>query len=142
MLAIAAAIKYTVGKSAYGYRALGDVFVFIFFGLVGVAGFFLLLEDHLTVPIVLLSVVIGGFSTLVLNLNNMRDIANDKHSGKTTIPVLLGSQRAKYYHYFIALVIVSALVNFNILMNETLIWLNLISLIPLLIHLLKVRKYK
>ncbi|MEZ4936882.1 MAG: 1,4-dihydroxy-2-naphthoate octaprenyltransferase [Crocinitomicaceae bacterium] len=142
LLAIAAAIKYTVGKSAYGYRALGDLFVFIFFGLVGVAGFYLLLEERVDAPILLLSLVIGGFSTLVLNLNNMRDIINDKDSGKTTVPVLLGSEKAKFYHFFIALVIVTAIVTFNLLLNVALIWINLITIVPLLFHLFKVAQIK
>lgn len=140
LLAIAAAIKYTVGKSAYGYRAMGDLFVFIFFGLVGVAGFYLLLENELDLGIVLLSVVIGAFSTLVLNLNNMRDFENDKNSGKITIPVLLGSDNAKLYHYFLIFLIFASLVLFNLIIDQPLIWLNLICLIPVFIHLRKVTK--
>lgn len=95
---IAAAIKYVVGNNAYGYRGLGDLFVFLFFGLVGVAGTYYLNAHQLTWSIWLPAATLGFFSTGVLNLNNMRDIENDKHSGKITIPVRLGSHMAWNYH--------------------------------------------
>lgn len=140
LLSIAAAIKYTVGKSAYGYRALGDVFVFLFFGLVGVLGFYLLLTTSIDLPIILLALIIGFFSVMVLNLNNMRDIVNDKNSGKTTIPVLLGSTKAKVYHLMLGFAILICVITFNLLIKEQLIWLNALALIPLILHLKKVSK--
>lgn len=140
LASIAAAIKYTIGKSAYGYRAMGDLFVFIFFGLVGVLGFYLLLSSSIDLKIILLSIIIGIFSVMVLNLNNMRDIKNDKDSGKTTIPVLLGSTKAKLYHLALGFIIIISTIIFNILIDKQLIWLNAIALIPLFIHLLKVSK--
>src|SRR5699024_3658800 len=82
---IAAAIKYTVGKTAYGYRGLGDVFVFLFFGLLGVVGSYFLYSHRLNALSWILGAVIGLLSMAVLNLNNMRDIRSDRNSGKITL---------------------------------------------------------
>lgn len=98
---IVAAIKYTVGKGAYGYSGFGDVFVFIFFGLVSVLGSNFLFTKQFDWFLVLPAIAIGFLSVAVLNLNNMRDIENDKNSNKNTIVVKMGLQNAKYYHYFI-----------------------------------------
>lgn len=95
---IAAAVKYTVGEKAYGYRGLGDLFVFIFFGLTGVVGTYFLSTQQVFWGAWLLGASVGLFSMGVLNLNNMRDIANDRNSGKMTIPVRMGFNRAKLYH--------------------------------------------
>lgn len=94
-----AAIKYTVGKNPYGYSGFGDLFVFLFFGLLGVVGSYYLYSQILTLDVWLIGAAIGFFSTGVLNVNNMRDIENDKASGKNSIPVRLGLKRAKLYHY-------------------------------------------
>ena len=96
--AIVAAIKYTVGKKAYGYNGLGDLFVFIFFGLVGVLGTFYLQTETFSFLNILPAVAVGCFSTAVLNLNNMRDIENDKASNKNTLVVKMGLDQAKKYH--------------------------------------------
>lgn len=98
---VAAAIKYTVGQSAYGYRGLGDLFVFIFFGLVSVMGSFYLYGQTIDPWIILPAVAVGNLSIAVLNINNMRDLDADKVVGKNTLAVKLGRQNAKYYHYFI-----------------------------------------
>ena len=95
---IAAAVKYTVGEKAYGYRGLGDLFVFIFFGLTGVVGTYFLSTQQVFWGAWLLGSSVGLFSVGVLNLNNMRDIVNDRNSGKLTVPVRLGFNRAKLYH--------------------------------------------
>ena len=97
--AIAAAIKYTVGKTAYGYHGLGDVFVFIFFGLIGVIGSYYLQTQSFNLLIILPAISIGCLSTAVLNLNNMRDVENDAKMNKNTIVVKLGLKKAKAYHY-------------------------------------------
>jgi 1,4-dihydroxy-2-naphthoate octaprenyltransferase len=99
LLAIFAAIKYTIGKKAYGYSAKGDLFVFIFFGLVAVLGTYFLMTKAFDWLMVLPAITIGGFSTAVLNLNNMRDIENDKAVNKITLPVKMGLENAKKYHY-------------------------------------------
>jgi 1,4-dihydroxy-2-naphthoate octaprenyltransferase len=90
ILAIAAAIKYTVGKSAYGYKALGDVFVFIFFGLVAVCGTSWLHAQNFQKLSVYPAITIGLYSVAVLHINNTRDMHNDQESGKKTIAILMG----------------------------------------------------
>jgi 1,4-dihydroxy-2-naphthoate polyprenyltransferase len=96
--AITAAIKYTVGKNPYGYQGWGDVFVFIFFGLVGVGGTYYLHTGTFKTAILLPSASIGLLSVGVLNLNNMRDYFSDKKAGKKTLVVILGTRKAKVYH--------------------------------------------
>ena len=98
MLAIAAAILYTVGKRAYGYFGMGDVMVFVFFGLASVVGTYYLNAAQLPKEIWILAVAVGALSTGVLNLNNMRDIDNDMVSGKNTLAARLGFKKAKIYH--------------------------------------------
>ena len=96
--AIFAAYKYTAGKGAYGYHAMGDLFVFIFFGGLAVMGSYFLQTKALTPHIVWFALAIGLLSVGVLNLNNMRDMENDAAVGKKTIASLLGFGLAKSYH--------------------------------------------
>ena len=112
---IVAAVKYTVGKSAYGYRGLGDLFVFIFFGLVSVMGSYFAMSGVLPWICVLPAAAIGFLSSGVLNMNNIRDIENDSVCGKRTIPVILGIQGAKIYHFVITLLAVICLVLYSVL---------------------------
>ncbi len=98
LTAIAAAIKYTVGKNAYGYIGLGDVFVLIFFGFVGVGGSYYLLANTVNLEVLFPAFSIGAFSAAVLNLNNMRDYDSDAKAGKMTLAGKLGIERAKNYH--------------------------------------------
>lgn len=98
---IAAAITYTVGKNAYGYRGLGDIMVFIFFGLVSVIGVFMLYGEAFEWIVLFPAISMGLWSTAVLNLNNLRDIHNDAQMNKRTMVVKLGFQKAKFYHVFL-----------------------------------------
>lgn len=98
LLAIAAAVKYTYGRSPYGYAGLGDISVFLFFGLVGVLGTFYLHTGTFHPMLLFPAASFGLLSAGVLNVNNMRDIRNDKASGKITLAVRLGLDRAKGYH--------------------------------------------
>lgn len=98
LIAIAAAIKYTIGKKPYGYVGLGDFAVFIFFGLTGVLGTYFLHTHQITPHEFLPAISIGLFSTGVLNLNNLRDNENDRNSGKRTLVVLMGMKKSKLYH--------------------------------------------
>jgi len=98
---IAAAVKYTVGKKAYGYSGFGDFFVFLFFGLLSVCGSYYLFTKHLDFTIFMPAFSIGFLSIGVLNLNNMRDSVSDAKSGKNTIVVKIGVDFAKYYHYYL-----------------------------------------
>ena len=83
ILAIASAIKYTVGNSAYGYRGFGDLFVFIFFGLVSTLGIYFMFAKEMDWLLLLPATAIGFLSVAVLNLNNMRDEESDRKSNKT-----------------------------------------------------------
>lgn len=96
--AIVAALKYTMGKNPYGYAGLGDAFVFVFFGLVGVLGTYVLHTRTLPLLEILPAITMGCFSAGVLNLNNLRDRENDAVFGKNTLVVKLGVEKAKIYH--------------------------------------------
>ena len=107
ILAIASAIRYTVGKGAYGYRGYGDVFVFIFFGMVSTFGVYFMFSKSLDWLLLLPATSIGLLSVGVLNLNNMRDEESDRKAGKNTIVVKNGGAWAKKYHFFL---VISAMV--------------------------------
>ncbi len=94
---ILAAIGYTVGKKPYGYMGLGDIFVFIFFGLVSVCGSYFLFTKTFSWDILLPGTAIGMMSMAVLNLNNMRDIESDKLSGKNSFALRIGFKNAMIY---------------------------------------------
>lgn len=96
--AIVAAIKYTMGKNPYGYKGLGDIFVFIFFGLVGVMGTYYLHTHWMEISLFYPAAAIGLLSTGVLNINNLRDIETDAKTGKNTLAVKQGIRFAKNYH--------------------------------------------
>jgi 1,4-dihydroxy-2-naphthoate octaprenyltransferase len=115
--AIIAAIKYTVGKSAYGYKAFGDLSVFIFFGLVGVIGSYYLFTKNfhwLTIPGALFT---GFMSCGVLNLNNMRDYENDKKNNKLTLVVKMGIDKSKIYHFTLLLFSIISFISIVIYTN-------------------------
>ena len=135
-IAVYAAMKYTIGDSAYGYRGLGDVYVLVFFGFVSVIGSYFLYSKQFDHIVILPSIAVGLLSVGVLNLNNMRDIDSDKLSNKITLAVKLGKENAKAYQLFL---IISAMVLglvFGILYYTS--WWNflfLLSYIPLSIHI-------
>ncbi len=134
--AIAAAIKYTVGNSAYGYRALGDVFVFLFFGLVSVVGGYFLYEQKLPFLVILAAGIPGLWSTAVLHLNNMRDREGDIKANKITMAVKLGVDSSKYYHSFLILGgIACAGVCTHSLATTGYQYLPLFAVIPLLLNM-------
>lgn len=139
--AISSAIRYTVGNSAYGYRGFGDVFVFVFFGLVSTLGVNFLYSKQLDAILILPATAIGFLSVAVLNLNNMRDEASDRKSGKNTLVVKMGIENAKKYHYFLivgamVLVLIFALLS-HFHFDQ---YLFLIAYLPLVKHLITVRK--
>ena len=118
LLSILAAVKYTIGEKAYGYSGLGDLFVFIFFGLVGVVGSFYLNTHTFDFSILLPASAMGLFSAGVLNLNNMRDIDNDIKSGKHTLASRLGIVEAKKYHLILIFIGWILLLVWMMLQNE------------------------
>ncbi len=143
LAAIAAAIKYTVGKNPYGYRGLGDIFVFIFFGLVGVMGTYFLHTQSFRWDILLPASAIGLLSTGVLNMNNMRDYEADRNAGKKTIVVVLGIKKAAWYHLFLVggaavLTVIYTLLNYSSAWQ----WFFLLSFPILFMNLRKVFTYK
>lgn len=96
--AIFAAIKYTIGKRPYGYVGFGDIMVFIYFGILGVAGTYFLHSQSFHLTILLPASSVGLLSVGVLNLNNLRDHENDAINGKNTLVVRMGVPWAKVYH--------------------------------------------
>jgi 1,4-dihydroxy-2-naphthoate octaprenyltransferase len=141
ILAIFSAIRYTVGNTAYGYRGYGDLFVFIFFGLVSTLGVNFLFSKEIDALLVLPAIAIGLLSVGVLNLNNMRDEESDKKVGKNTIVVKIGGANAKKYHYFIIITAMVLVVLFSILSNYRIDqYLYLIAFVPLVKHLSTVYK--
>lgn len=141
ILALASAIRYTVGNSAYGYRGYGDVFVFVFFGLVSTLGVNFLYSKQLDFVLVLPATAIGLLSVAVLNLNNMRDEASDRKAGKNTLVVKMGAANAKMYHYFLIVGAMVLVVVFAVLENFHFDqYLFLVTYIPLTKHLITVSK--
>lgn len=140
ILCIIAAITYTVGKKAYGYHGMGDIMVFIFFGLVSVLGVYSLFAKSFLIENVSLAIFIGLMSAAVLNLNNMRDYKNDADSGKNTIVVKMGPNNAKFYH---ALLVFIGLISLAIFLNsfkKPELFLCLAPALILLFHLRKVMR--
>lgn len=101
VMSIVAAIKYTMGNKAYGYSGFGDVFVFLFFGLLSVCGSYYLYAKTINYTVFLPAISVGLLSIGVLNLNNLRDRASDIKSGKNTLIVKIGTKLGKYYHYYL-----------------------------------------
>ena len=132
---IIAAITYTVGKKAYGYFGLGDIMVFLFFGIVGVMGSNTLFTKSIDWLIILPSISIGCLSTAVLNLNNMRDVVNDAASQKNTLVVKIGLKNAKKYHISLLFISLLSLVIFSIINQKYWILLGCLPLIALIKHI-------
>ena len=94
--AIMGAMKYTLGRNPYGYRGLGDIYVFLFFGLVAVLGGYFVACHTLFWRLLLPGAAIGCFSVSVLNVNNIRDMETDA-ANRVTVAIRLGEKRAKIY---------------------------------------------
>lgn len=138
-----AALKYTIGNKAYGYRGMGDIFVFLFFGLLAVLGAMFLHIKYITPMAVLPAVTIGLLSVGVLNLNNLRDYESDKVAGKNTMVVLMGFNNGKRYHAalligaFVCLLIFSCMSFKNIVQ-----FIPVVSFVLIFLHLIKVYNTK
>lgn len=140
---IIAAIKYTMGDHAYGYSGFGDLFVFLFFGLLSVCGTYFLYAKTLEFSIFLPAVSIGLLSVGVLNLNNMRDQESDAKAGKNTIVVKIGNEFSRYYHFYLLgasflLALLFTAINFKTAYQ----FLFIIAYIPIFKHLMVVYKNK
>jgi 1,4-dihydroxy-2-naphthoate polyprenyltransferase len=143
ILAIASAVRYTVGKNAYGYRGYGDIFVFIFFGIVSTFGIYFMFSKQLDMLLLLPATAIGFLSVGVLNLNNMRDQESDAKANKNTVVVKNGNAWARNYHFFLvisAMVLVMLFAILNDFHFDQYIFL--FAYIPLTFHLVTVYKNK
>lgn len=142
-LSIWAAIKYTIGESAYGYRGLGDIFVFLFFGLLAVLGSMFLYTKSLNSMAFLPAISVGLLSVGVLNLNNLRDHQSDRNVNKNTLIVQMGYSNGILYHTALLLIGLICFVVFVVLNFQC--WLQCIPLLafaPILLHLRRVYKVK
>lgn len=132
VISIVAAITYTVGKKAYGYLGLGDLFVLIFFGFVAVIGVFYLQAHSLPAMIFIPAFGCGLLSVAVLNINNLRDINQDRKVGKNTLIVRIGSENGRKYH--VALLLLAVISYLIFAMSEFQHWYSYLFLlaVPLL----------
>lgn len=106
LLAIGAALNYTMGKNPYGYAGFGDMFVIVFFGFVGVVGTYFCHTGRLSPDTLLPAFSSGLLATAVLNVNNIRDIKSDTKAGKRSIPVRIGRENATIYHWLLIILAV------------------------------------
>ncbi len=134
LLAIWAAIRYTSGTNPYGYAGLGDISVFLFFGLVGVSGTYFLHSLQAEPMVLLIAVGLGCFSTAVLNINNIRDIDSDQLAGKRSIPVRIGRSKAIAYHWILITMAYLGLVVF-VWFNQTFGSLGACLVIPWMVYI-------
>ncbi|WP_187655169.1 1,4-dihydroxy-2-naphthoate polyprenyltransferase [Xenorhabdus sp. PB62.4] len=139
LLAIIAAITYTVGARPYGYLGLGDISVLIFFGWLSVLGTYYLQANTFSLNTILPATACGLLSVAVLNINNLRDIENDRQNGKNTLAVRLGGKKARYYHAALIIGAMSCLITFTLqYLNTWTSWLFLLAFPLLLKHMLQV----
>jgi 1,4-dihydroxy-2-naphthoate octaprenyltransferase len=105
VLAIAAAWGYTGGKNPYGYRGLGELSVFVFFGLVATVGTYYAQTEKITILSFTVAIPMGALACAILAVNNIRDRAQDELVGKRTVAVRLGDLRAR--RSFVALLVLA-----------------------------------
>lgn len=117
LAAIIAAMAYTMGNKPYGYRAMGEVSVLIFFGWVGVLGTAYLQTQQFNISHLLPATGCGGFAACVMYVNNMRDIHSDKKVGKITIPIILGEGRMQSGYYLLVALTIACYLAYAIVYN-------------------------
>lgn len=134
LAAIWASISYTSGNNPYGYAGLGDISVFLFFGLLGVFGTYFLHSLAWDDSVIWIGIALGLFSAAVLNINNIRDIESDTTAGKKSIPVRIGKTAAIRYNWFLILGGNYSLILFAFITKE---WTSLLALavFPLMIKI-------
>lgn len=130
LISIVAAITYTVGKYAYGYYGFGDLFVLLFFGWIGIIGVFYLQTKNFDPLILLPATGSGLLAVAVLNINNLRDINQDRLANKKTIPVRFGLKAGKIYHLLILTLALTCFTIFGLIYFKNL-WQFLFLLIGL-----------
>lgn len=136
-----AAIRYTAGENPYGYKGLGDIFSFVFFGPVAVVGTYFLHSHQITFEPWLPAIGLGMFTAAVLNINNMRDMENDRDSGKITLAIRLGINRAKSYHAFLTIGGLLCFAAYSLIYNTNACqYLYMVFFVPFLIILRNIYK--
>ncbi len=141
ILSIWAAIKYTMGSNPYGYKGLGDIAVFVFFGLLGVLGSLFLFTKSWSWSATMPAITIGLLCVGVLNLNNLRDVISDKKHSKKTLVVYMGFNNGKKYH--LALILVSFLSMLWFTVSAGFTWKSswfFIAYLPIFRHLITVMR--
>ena len=123
---VVAAWGYTGGPKPYGYAGLGEIFVFVFFGVVATAGTAYVLVERFEWLFVVVSIPVGLWAVSLLMLNNLRDVAGDKASKKNTLAVHVGAKRAK--ELFIVVLVISYLVSLTTVLWERNGWAACIAL--------------
>ena len=135
VLAILAAINYTMGKRPYGYAGLGDLFVLIFFGWIAVIGTTYLHDSQFHIDLLFPASTVGLLSVGVLNLNNMRDAVEDKKTGKNTLASRFGEEKSRSYHILVlALALICSILYMAIHYTNSIQWTYLIFTIPIILH--------
>ena len=143
LISIWAALSYTIGDNPYGYSGWGDLSVFIFFGLFSVTGTSFLFASSFSINTFLPAISVGAFSVGVLNLNNMRDYENDKNTGKKTMVVKMGAQKAKIYHIaLLSICVLSSLIYIIINNIGKQGYIFLIILVPIAFHVKRILDIK
>jgi 1,4-dihydroxy-2-naphthoate octaprenyltransferase len=125
-LAVLAAWRYTGGDNPYGYRGLGEVYVFLFFGLLATLGTLYTQAGELTWVGVAGAVGVGAIASAILVVNNLRDIPTDRESGKLTLAVRLGDQGTRWFYALLILVAVAMVV--VVALQRPVAWIAVLSL--------------
>ena len=125
-LCILAGWFYTGGKKPYGYFGLGEVFVFVFFGLVATTGTTFVIIEKLTITSFIASLVVGALACALLAVNNLRDIDGDTLAGKRTLAVRLGDKKAR--SFFISLFVLALLAILVLALSYPLALIGLVGL--------------
>ncbi len=134
LASIGAAINYTVGKNPYGYSGFGDLFVFIFFGLIAVIGTYFLHGQTLRPELFLPAISLGLLSTGVLNLNNLRDERSDILTKKHTLVVKMGGKWGRIYHAALIILAIVATSAYVVLSFKSMTQLLFLISIPFLVR--------
>lgn len=140
LASIWAALKYTMGSKPYGYSGFGDLAVLVFFGVIGVMGTSFLYLKQLEWLILLPALAYGSIAAGVLNINNLRDIDNDRASGKNTLVVRLGADGGRYYHLALMILALMAELAYLHLANHS--WWGILAFLPIAIHTVLLLKPK
>ena len=125
-ISIAAAWGYTGGKNPYGYKGLGDISVFVFFGVIATVGTFYVQTETITLLSFIVSIPMGALSCAILAINNLRDRPKDELAGKLTVAVRIGDTKARYM--YVSLLVIAHIAAIATLISTTLLTLLLLPM--------------